>query len=166
MSNSCTNTCSLGGNWKWSTATLIIAPCAELQERTTAGTKAAGLRYTKINAVFLVWVLLVFLMEPGTGAARDQHFHGDAHLTMKWELPLCEDSGTLHRAGRVHRRYDQCFPVKGYERCGSVLVTSIIFILKLDIHPETQWANAPCSHSLVVDKSKGPFSLFETPLPK
>lgn len=26
---------------------------------------------------------------------------GDAHLPMKWELPLQEDLGMVHRAGRV-----------------------------------------------------------------
>ena len=90
-------------------------------------------------------------MEPGTGAAGDQHFCGDARLTMKWELPLREDLGMVRRAGRAHCRRGQCFPVKGYERFGSVLTSRVRLILKLDIYPEVQWANAPYSPLLVVE---------------
>lgn len=139
-SNSCVNTCSSGGNC---TASLIAAPWAELQEGTATGTPAAGLTYAEINAVFLVWVLLVFAMEPGTGAARDQDCRGDAHSARKWELPLCEDLGTVHRAGRVHRRHSQCFPVKGYERFGSVLATRVRLILQLDITLRSRWQTLP-----------------------
>lgn len=107
---------------------MITAPCAELQEGTATGTEAAGLRYTEINAVFLVWVLLVLIMEPGTGGkgpydpgsrsswfdpARDQHFHGGAHLPVKWELPLQEDLGTVHRTGRVCGRCSVCAGCQG-----------------------------------------------------
>lgn len=75
----------------------------------------------------------------------------DARLTVKRELLLREDSWMVHRAGRVPRRCGQCFPVKGYERFASVLATAVRLILKLDIYPEVQWANAPYGHSLVVE---------------
>lgn len=58
------------------------------------------------------------------------------------------------RAGRVHCRHGQCFPVESYERFGSVLATRARLILKLDIYPEIWWANAPYSHSLVVEPSE------------
>ena len=57
----------------------------------------------------------------------------------------------MHKAGRVHCRCSQCFPVKGYEKFVSVLATTVRLILKLDICPEIQWANTPYRHSLVIE---------------
>jgi len=73
----------------------------------------------------------------------------------------------VHGAGGVHCRCNQCSLWKSYERFGFVLASRVRLILKLDIYPERQWANAPYSRLLVVDTVKGPFSsLFETPLPE
>lgn len=85
------------------------------------------------------------------GARTNQHFHGDAHLAMKWELLLHGDLRMMHRAGKVHCSYGQCFPVKGYESFWSVLAARARLFLKLDIYPEMLSANTPYSHLLVVE---------------
>lgn len=53
---------------------------------------------------------------------------GDAHLPMKWELPLQEDLGMVHRAGRVLCRCGWCCLVKSCERFGSALAASVRLI--------------------------------------
>lgn len=87
-------------------------------------------------------------------------------LTSKWELLLHGDLRIMHRVGKVHCRYGQCFPVKGYESFWSVLAAKARLILKLDIYPKMQSANTPSSSLGSGRTSSGMFSFFETPLPE
>lgn len=151
MNNSCVNACSSDGNWRWSTAS-IVANCAELQKGPATGSDAFWLKYAEINADFLDWMLLVFMMDPGTEAAGDQHFHGDAQLTMKsrWLL-LHEDLGMVRRACTVQHICSQCFSVKVYERFGACAGCQGQTHFK---NRHLQWANTPYNHLLVVEPTE------------